>query len=186
MKSIVKPQFMEYARYYEQYLDVVPAELKVLKALKEQAKNLVSLYKAQSEEQLRFAYAEGKWNMKDILMHLIDVERVFVYRAMRFARKDKSPLPFFDENDFAKNAQANNIPLPRLLKEYQSVRAATLAFFNNLQAKQLKETGIAGQASMSVRACVWIIYAHELHHLNIINERYLNRGSNNFSNFSTS
>ena len=175
MSTIAKPHFTEYARYYEQYLQEIPKELKVLKALKEQAKIISGLYKSQSADQLLFAYAEGKWTMKDILMHLIDVERVFVYRAMRFARKDLAPLPFFDENEFAKNAQADKIPLPRLIKEYQSTRAATIAFFNNLQTKQLKETGVASHASMSVRACVWIIYAHELHHLNIIKERYLSR-----------
>ncbi len=173
MKNIARPHFTEYARYYEDYLQAVPESLKVLDALKAQAKTLAQLYKSQTEAQLLYAYAAGKWNMKDILMHLIDVERVFVYRAMRFARKDKAPLPFFDENEFAKNARAERISLARLLKEYNCTRAATLAFFNNLQAAQLKEAGIASHASMSVRACIWIIYAHELHHLNIIRERYL-------------
>lgn len=173
MKKIQKPDGVEYALYYEQYIEPLSKDLNVLDALKLGSKEITQLYKSLSQEQLLYRYAEGKWNMKDILMHLVDVERVFVYRAMRFARRDRTPLPFFDENEFAKNANASTIPLSKLLREYISNRTATLSFFNNLNSKQLKETGIASQAAMSVRACTWIIYGHEQHHLKIIHERYL-------------
>ena len=106
-------------------------------------------------------------------MHLIDGERVFLYRAMRFARNDKSPLPFFDENEFAKQANATAMPIRKILKEYKTTRQATLAFFTNQSAATLKRIGMASNASMSVRACTWIICGHELHHWNIIQDRYL-------------
>lgn len=173
MKKIQKPEGIEYALFYENYLEKVPADISVQDALKAAAKSVARLYKSLPVDKLLYRYAEGKWSMKDILMHLIDVERVFVYRAMRFARKDRTPLPFFDENEFAKYALADKIPLSKLLKEYMATRAATLAFFNNLNAAQLKSSGIASRAAMSVRACIWIIYAHEQHHLQIIEERYL-------------
>lgn len=173
MKKIQKPDGIEYALYYEQYLENISPETHLLNSLKANAKTITELYKSLPADKLLYRYADGKWTMKDILMHLIDVERVFVYRAMRFARKDRTPLPFFDENEFAKNALADKLSLARLLKEYNSNRNVTIAFFNNLNAKQLKETGIASQAAMSVRACAWIIYGHELHHRRIIHERYL-------------
>lgn len=174
MKKISKPHFTEHALYYEQYLNLVNEEVSVLDQLKQNAKRITQLYKSLPQEKLLYVYAEGKWTMKDILQHLTDVERVFTYRAMRFARKDKTPLPFFDENEFARNAMADRISITKLLKEYNATRNATVAFFNNLTAKQLKETGFASQTLTSVRACLWIICAHEVHHLNIIKERYLN------------
>lgn len=174
MKKIPKPHFTEHTLYYEQYLNLVNEEVSVLEQLKQNAKRITQLYKSLPQEKLLYAYAEGKWTMKDILQHLTDVERVFTYRAMRFARKDKTPLPFFDENEFARNAMADRISITKLLKEYNATRNATVAFFNNLTAKQLKETGFASQTLTSVRACLWIICAHEVHHLNIIKERYLN------------
>lgn len=173
MKKISKPRDTEYALYYENYVGLVPVETSVLDQLKVSAKEVTALYKSLSVEQLTTPYQSGKWSLKDLLMHLIDVERVFVYRAMRFARMDRTPLPFFDENEFAKQAQADKIPLSKLLKEYNANRNLTIAFFNNLTAKQVERAGIASQYTMTVRACAWIITGHELHHRNIIAERYL-------------
>ncbi|OJV54817.1 MAG: hypothetical protein BGO31_15840 [Bacteroidetes bacterium 43-16] len=174
MKKISKPDFTEFAMYYESYIEQVDTSISILDQLKSSAKELTALYKSLSEEQLRFRYAEGKWSMKDVLMHLIDVERVFAYRAMRFARMDRTPLPFFDENEFAKNAHADAIPVAKLLKEFNACRNLSVTFFNNLTAKQMLLTGIASNYSMSVRACAWIILGHHMHHRAVISERYLN------------
>ncbi len=173
MKHIAKPQEAEHAVYYEKFIALVDLKKSVLDQLKANAKmieqNLLSL----SDDKLSSTYAPGKWTIKDILMHLIDGERVFLYRAMRFARNDKSPLPFFDENEFAKQANATAMPIRKILKEYKTTRQATLAFFTNQSAATLKRIGMASNASMSVRACTWIICGHELHHWNIIQDRYL-------------
>lgn len=172
MKKISKPLPEEHALYYSQYLDKLSPEVHVLAALKIQMKDTISLYKKCTPKQLLYKYETDKWSLKDILMHLIDVERVFLYRAMRFAREDKTPLPFFDENIYAKNAMADEIPIQKLLAEYKATRMAVLTFFNNLSAKQCKLHGIAGNAAMTVRACVWIIYTHELHHIQVIKDKY--------------
>ena len=173
MKHIAKPQEAEHAVYYEKFIALVDLKKSVLDQLKANAKmieqNLLSL----SDDKLSSTYAPGKWTIKDIVMHLIDGERVFLYRAMRFARNDKSPLPFFDENEFAKQANATAMPIRKILKEYKTTRQATLAFFTNQSAATLKRIGMASNASMSVRACAWIICGHELHHWNIIQDRYL-------------
>lgn len=176
MKKISRPKDNEYAMYYESYIRLVNQDTSVLDQLKGSAKEVTALYKSLSPEALLTPYQPGKWSLKDVLMHIVDVERVFLYRAMRFARMDKTPLPFFDENEFALHAQADKIPLARLLKEYNANRTATIAFFNNLNPKQTERTGIASQFTMSVRACAWIIIGHELHHRKIITERYLNQG----------
>jgi uncharacterized damage-inducible protein DinB len=173
MKHITEPSYLEYAMYYENYIKKVDKTKSVLDQLKFNAKSTVELIKSLSVEQLTTPYAEGKWSIKDIIQHLIDCERVFVYRAMRFARNDKSPLPFFDENNFAVEAKANQIPTSKLIKEFITTRNASITFFNNQSASVLKRIGIASNYNMSVRACAWIICGHELHHIGVIKERYL-------------
>jgi hypothetical protein len=103
----------------------------------------------------------------------MDVERVLMYRALRFSRNDQEPLPFFDENEFIKNAIANKVPIKKLLKEYKLQRQNTIAFFENQTVATLKRTGVASNTNMSVRACAWIICGHEMHHVSIITNRYL-------------
>ncbi|HRP90670.1 MAG TPA: DinB family protein [Edaphocola sp.] len=176
MKKIKKPHFTEFALYYEQYINLISEDKSVLDQLKTSSKELVNLLKSLQEDQLLFQYAPEKWTIKDILMHMIDVERVFVYRAMCFARGDKRAIPFFDENEYAVQAEASKVNIKKLLKEYVACRNLTLSFFSNLNAQQLKRTGIASNFTMSVNACAWIILGHELHHRNIISELYLKRG----------
>jgi len=178
MKKIARPHNSEHAMYYETYIACVHADISVLTQLKTNAKQLSALFLSLDECTLTTPYEAGKWSLKDLLMHLIDSERVFLYRAMRFARLDKTPLPFFDENEFARNAQADKISTKRLLKEYAANRNATLQFFNNLQTTQLKHAGIASNFPMSVRACAWIICGHEIHHTRVIYERYLKKQPN--------
>lgn len=175
MKKIPKPQPSEHALFYERYIDKVPDQPGVLDQLKASAKSFEKELLALSDEALSTPYAPGKWTIKDILMHITDSERVFLYRAMRFARNDQSPLPFFDENEFAVQAKATAMPLKKILKEYKATRHATLAFFQNQSTAILKRSGIAGNTPTSVRACAWIICGHELHHRIVINERYLGR-----------
>ncbi|MBL7754024.1 MAG: DinB family protein [Chitinophagaceae bacterium] len=172
MKKISKPEYLEFAQYYENYILQVDQTRSVLDQLKQNSKELAALYLKQDESKLQQPYASDKWSPKDLLMHLIDTERVFLYRGMRFARKDKTPLPFFDENEYTRQAAANNINTRRLIKEYLATRQASIAFFNNLTASQLKNQGIASQFTMSVRACIWIICGHEIHHVRVLKERY--------------
>ncbi len=173
MKKITKPSQFEYADYYGSFIKLVNENISVLDQLKNNAKEIELLVLSLTETQLTTPYAEGKWCIKDIAQHLIDCERVFVYRAMRFARHDKTAQPFFDENEFAKAAKASSIPIKKLLKEYKTARQATLAFFSNQSADTFKRAGIAGNTMTTVRALAWIVCGHELHHLGVIKERYL-------------
>lgn len=173
MKKIAAPDHLEFAMFYEGYIGKVDRERSVLDQLRGNAAELLALLKPLSDEQLVTPYAEGKWTIKDLLQHMMDTERVFVYRAMRFARNDRSPLPYFDENEFAREAGANRVKAARLLREYRHLRQSTIDFFSNLSAAQLKRTGIASSYTMSVRACAWIICGHERHHLQVIRERYM-------------
>lgn len=173
MKNISFPNIDEYAVFYSTYLDKVNKDENLLDAYKRSCKHLISLYQSLSIENLNFQYAPGKWTLKDILQHLIDVEKVFVYRAMRYARKDQTSLPFFDEDQYAIIANAKKKSISRLIKEYKLQRASSIAFFDHLSKQELLHKGWASQAQTSVRACAWIIYAHECHHLEIIRSRYL-------------
>ena len=158
--------------YYERYISLVDDQQPLLDQLKEQTRELEFLLKDLPVEQLVTPYAEGKWSLLDLLQHLTDAERVFTYRAMRFARNDRTPLPFFDEDAFAKEAGAVKKGWRRAWKEYKTNRQATLSFFSNQSAAELRRFGIASQTPMSVRACAWAICGHERHHIRIMRERY--------------
>jgi hypothetical protein len=173
MKKITKPTQFEHADYYESFIKLVNENTSVLDQLKNNAKEIEGLILSLTEPQLTKPYAEGKWSIKDIIQHLIDFERVMIYRAMRFARHDKTAQPFFDENEFAKAAKASSMPIKKLLKEYKTTRQATLTFFNNQTADTFKRAGIAGNTMTTIRALAWIICGHELHHWKVIRERYL-------------
>jgi hypothetical protein len=173
MKKITKPTQFEHADYYGSFLKLVSENSSVLDQLKNNAKEIEDLILSLTEQQLTTPYATGKWCIKDIVQHLIDCERVFVYRAMRFARQDKTAQPFFDENEYANAAKATSMPIKKLVKEYKTTRQATLAFFNNQSTDTFKRAGIAGNTSTTVRALAWIICGHELHHWGVMKGKYL-------------
>ncbi len=175
MKAISFPDNLEYAQFYDTYISKVNKNDKLLAELNNSAKQLKAAISQLTEEQLMYKYAPGKWCIKDILMHMIDVERVFLYRAMRFARLDKTPLPFFDEDAYANVAAASKMTIKSILAEFMATRKASITFYNNLPKAAQKHTGIASQATMSVRATAWIIYGHQLHHWGVIQQKYLNK-----------
>ena len=120
-----------------------------------------------------YRYAEGKWTIKDIIQHLIDSERVFAYRALRFSRNDKTPLPGFEENDYVNNTEANKRSIQDLLTELSAVRHSTLLFYKSLSEEQLARIGTASTHQLSVRALGFVIIGHQKHHQTVFEERYL-------------
>jgi hypothetical protein len=124
-------------------------------------------------EKWEYAYAPEKWTVKEVVQHLIDAERVFAYRALRFARKDHTPLPGFDENMFAANSLANKRQPGELLEELKTLSLSSYQFFKSLDQDQLEYTGISNGNSISVNAIGFIIAGHARHHIKIIKERYL-------------
>jgi uncharacterized damage-inducible protein DinB len=120
-----------------------------------------------------YRYAEGKWKIKDIIQHLIDTERIFTYRALRFSRNDSTELPGYDENSFANHAHANERNLQGLLTELAAVRQTTIMLFKSFSPEDLMKTGVASGHTVSVRALGFMIIGHQNHHMKIFRERYL-------------
>lgn len=171
MKTI-KLNSNEYVPYQKMYLDLV--ENKPLVASLEASLNdFIAFFEAIPDDKLSFAYKEGKWTIKEVLLHMIDTERIFQYRALRFAREDKTMLPGFSENDFVPYSNANSRSKESLLKEYKAVRLSTIALYETFSDENLKIVGNSSGGAMSVRGLGYLIVGHQIHHVNIIKERYL-------------
>jgi len=162
----------QYNPYYKNYIDLVP-DVSLDLALASGKSKIISFFNSLPESKLKYRYAKEKWTPKDILQHLIDSERVFAYRALYFSRFSRANLEGFDENVFAENTYANNRPLNDLLEEYEAVRNASLCLFKSFDEISLTRNGIANGSSMAVAAAGFVICGHEIHHCNIINQRYL-------------
>lgn len=122
-----------------------------------------------------YAYAEGKWSIKEVLQHIIDVERIFAYRALRFARKETASLPGFDVDDYGVVAEATRRSLAELIEEYRVTRQSTLLLFRSFTPEMLLRKGIASGDVISVRAAGFKLIGHDIHHCQIIKERYLSQ-----------
>ncbi|MVN75460.1 DUF664 domain-containing protein [Hymenobacter sp. HMF4947] len=168
----MRPAPGTYLPYTQAYIDLVPAEADPLVQLRQQAAEMHRELADLTEAQALLRYAPGKWTPKEVLVHILDAERIFGYRALRFARADAQELPGFDENEFAANSEANDRSMSELLTEYHAVRAATVAFFGGLNAEQLDRAGRANGGAVTVRALLYIVAGHEQHHLRILRERY--------------
>lgn len=162
----------EFNPYYNPYILLSKYE-DIIEGLTENLSSVVEFYDAIPDAKLDYAYASGKWTVKDILLHIIDTERIFVYRALRISRQDKTPMTGFEQDDYVVSGKAKDRSMDSLLNEYISVRKATIALFETFTDSQLKSIGVASDSPVSVRAIGYIITGHENHHNNIIKERYL-------------
>ena len=162
----------EYAPFYAGYVAAVPdGELLVL--LRDQLAETEALLREFSGARADHRYGPDKWSVKEVVSHMADAERVFAYRALRFARGDTTPLPGFDENDFVRGSNASARALPEIAGELRSVRMASITLFAGLSEEALLRRGPANGKDVSVRALAWIIAGHERHHARILRERYL-------------
>lgn len=162
----------EYNNYYQPYIAVL-GNSELLTALKDGLNSFVDFIAALPDEKLRYSYETGKWSVAEVLIHLIDAERIFQYRALRFARNDETPIPGFDQDLYVPNSRANSRSKTAIAIEFKAVRESTIALFESLSNEELLRSGIASNSKMSVRALGFIISGHLQHHKNIINERYL-------------
>jgi uncharacterized damage-inducible protein DinB len=172
MKEIPKPIAGEFAPYASMYIDLLPNDNQVLSHLQANLQVMQEFILTFPPEKLTYRWAEGEWTIKEILVHIIDDERIYCYRALRFARNDKTELPGFEQDDYVTYSGANERTLADILDEYRAVRAATLTFFNSLEDNALTRSGVANGHVMSVRAAAYHLAGHELHHLNSIKENY--------------
>jgi hypothetical protein len=174
MKSIqliaARPESNEYAPYYGKYISLVP-DGDVLVTLERQAPETAALL-ARPEADGDFRYAPGKWSLKESLGHVIDSERVFCYRALRFARNDKTPLAGFEQDDYVKDGPFGYCSLADLVEEFASVRNATVSMFRALDESAWTRRGVANNNEVTVRALAYIIAGHELHHRGLFQQKY--------------
>jgi uncharacterized damage-inducible protein DinB len=177
MKKIAKPKEGEFPPYAIMYITLLPDDGRVLEHLKDQFESTKVLVLSLPEEKLNYRYAEGKWTIKEILLHIIDTERIFAYRALRFARNDMTELPGYEQDDYTPYSGATGRDLTSIFEEYEAVRNATITLFNGFEEEAYTRLGVANKHTVSVRALAYQIAGHELHHINIIKERYLRRGS---------
>jgi DinB superfamily len=162
-----------YPDYAKKYIELVPRNANVLQTLYENYSATKELVSNLSTQQILTPYQEGKWSVAEILMHIIDTERIFAYRALRFARGDYQILTGFNQDDYVKESGANELATKELLYEFETTRFSTLAMFNNFSLEALSRKGEANGFSLSVGAAAYIIAGHEIHHLNIIKNKYL-------------
>jgi hypothetical protein len=167
-----RPEKTEYAEYYDRYVSLVE-ENDIVAVLEKQTAELEEFFQNIPEEKSLFAYAEGKWTIKESVGHLTDGERIFAYRALRISRADQTPIEGFEQDGYIENSNFNETNFSELIEELLLNRRANLIFFKNLTDEAWLRTGTASDNPVSVRALAYIMAGHIRHHLKILNERYL-------------
>lgn len=168
---IPRPDPSEHAPYYGKYIALVPGD-DIMHALDTQGRETAQMLGALSESQAAHRYAPDKWSVKEVIGHVADSERIFCYRALRIARGDRTPIEGFEQDDYVRGAEFDRVPLADLVAEYKCAREATLRLFASLQPEAWTRRGIANKNEVSVRALAYMIAGHELHHRQILRERY--------------
>ncbi len=162
----------EYHEFYEPYIMAL-GDVDLMEMLQKQFVNFPQFIASIPEEKLHYAYEEGKWTVAEVLVHIMDAERVFQYRALRFARNDATPLPGFDQDIYVPYSGAERVTKEALVQQYQAIRQSTIALFSTLDREALMRVGMASNVSMSVRALGFFCCGHQRHHRQILKERYL-------------
>ena len=168
----MRPSKLAYGEYYANYIGLVKED-DVHNALANSVTPSTEFWSSLTEEQGNYRYAEGKWSIKELLQHIIDTERIFSYRALAFARGETTTLPGYDENEYADASLADERKLSDLVQELSVVRQSTLHLFNSFSSENLDKIGEASNAPLSARAAGFIIVGHEIHHMNVLSEKYL-------------
>lgn len=172
MPIIAKPDPTEYAPFFNTYVSKIE-ESDAFAVLEKAAENTPTFLENIPEQKWEYRYAPGKWSLKESLIHMLDTERIFSYRALRIARNDKTPLPGFEQDDYIPFYNTDQRSPESIIDEYRHLRAATLHLFRYLTPDDLLRTGTASGGAVSVRAMAYLIAGHEIHHIRLIKERYL-------------
>ncbi len=167
-----KPQANESNEYFKRYINLVETE-NIVAVLRKQLTDIEQFFREWPRNKWDHTYAEGKWTIKEILIHMMDAERILAYRALRIARNDATKLPGFDQDEFAPFMNAANRSTESIMSEYRAVRMATIALVENLDDIALSRIGTASNAPTSPLALAFIIAGHEIHHMNIIKGKYV-------------
>lgn len=163
-------QFAEYFNYYVSLVNTNDNVIEVLEKAHQPTNDIMDLI---TEEQGDYAYTEGKWSIKELLVHLTDTERIFCNRALRFARNDSTNLPGYDHDNYVEYSDANSRTLSEIQNDFNLVRASTISLFKSFSDTMLRNEGIANGNKLTVLAIGYIIAGHEKHHVNVLKEKYL-------------
>ncbi len=169
---IHRPAVTEHPAFFTKYINCVPSD-DLLQELEHNGKQTIATLKDVSEEQANFRYAPDKWSLKEVIGHMVDTERIMSYRALRIARGDVTPLPGFDENAYVSHSDSSERTLANLLNDFSIVRQATINLLEPLSNAAWSRVGVASNNEITVRALGFVIAGHELHHRNVIVERYI-------------
>lgn len=163
----------EYNDYYRRYLELIPADLSINEAFDQSAEQLISLFESIPEDKHTYRYDTGKWSIKEVLQHMIDTERVFMYRCFRIGRADITPLAGFDQNQYIEPSGADAKSMEQLLEEYRQTKAYSKSLIHSLSDDNLAQLGNASGYDLSARAAAYMVPGHERWHMDIIKDRYL-------------
>ena len=166
------PATTDYASYYGRYVSLVP-EGDILATLTGQLDATLALLRGIDEEKAGHRYAPDKWSIKELVGHITDAERIFAYRALRFARNDRTELSGFEQDDYIRYANFDDCRLSDLVEEFEHVRRANLQMLGHLDAEAWQRRGVASGSEVSVLALAYIMAGHEKHHVQILKTRYL-------------
>lgn len=172
MEGKRRPEPSEYAPYYERYVKLVESH-DVVGALRGQIEDSLATLRGVSAEASLARYAPGKWSMREVVGHVIDAERIFAYRALRFGRGDRTALPGFEQDDYIPAARFDRRPWPDLLSEWEAVRRTSVLLFEGFDDEAWVRRGVASENEMSVRGVAYVIAGHERHHMGVLREKYL-------------
>jgi uncharacterized damage-inducible protein DinB len=167
-----RPEKNEYDPYYETYISLV-GNGDIVDTLERQAAEMEEIFSAIPEEKGPYAYAAGKWTIKELLGHMIDGERIFMYRVFRISRADKTPIEGFEQDGYIENAHANSRAFADLLAEFAALRRANVIAYRNFTDHDWLRTGTANELEITPRAMAYIMAGHIMHHLNILRTHYL-------------
>lgn len=167
-----RPDLSRVPEFYHNYINQVP-ENEIMEAFRIESPILVQLFESIPSSKYDYRYAEGKWTLKEVLQHIIDAERVFIYRTLCFARKDTTPLPRFDEDMYSDNSKASKRNWNQLIEELKAVRKSAELLFSSFDHEQLENSGISSGHSNYVLGMGYILIGHANHHKKIVEERYL-------------
>lgn len=167
-----RPTAKEFNPFYAGYIAAVPDD--IFKELNQQLVDFPEFIQTIPKGKENFAYADGKWTIKEVIGHILDTERIMAYRTLRFARNDQQNLPGFEENDYVSHSHYHDRSMQSLAEEFACLRKSNLFLFSSLSSEELLRQGNASGYPVSVRALLYIIAGHLNHHQRVLTERYLN------------
>src|SRR5512140_1311323 len=172
--TATRPDASEHLPYYSRYIELVAGD-DVLAALKSQLRETIAFLNCISNEESVSRYEPGKWSVREVVGHVIDTERIMACRALRIGRGDATPLPGFEQDDYIRGAHFDKIRWSALIEEFELVRRANILMFSGFSEEAWMRAGVANNAPITARALAWIIAGHEVHHRQVIEEKYLGR-----------